>query len=385
MKLTPRWYGRIVSLLCAVLIALGLACTHSPSIAVTPRSLNLSHGINFSHWFCIPADGTQINTAYLNQWIAEPEIEAVAKMGFKHIRMPIDPNVLQLNAKQGDFQVDEARLQYLDRTIAYSQKYQLDLILDIHPPSKLNLESGIESTDYKQLSRLWNTLSHRYKSASKRIAYEILNEPQVDNPDRWNTIAQALVNEIRQQDTTHPIIVPAPGYSGVPELMSFYPIQGNKIIYTFHFYTPLTFTHQGASWVKHYEELLNVPYPFDTRNAEEVLSNGGSQTPPETKKLLEDYTMSQFGRNQIAAELNQVAQWRDRYQVELYCGEYGAHIRAPLSDRYRWHQDVTDLLKQNGFGSALWAYRGYFGVIPEGQDEVDRSLLQAIGLKPKPI
>jgi hypothetical protein len=33
--------------------------------------------------------------------------------------------------------------------------------------------------------------------------------------------------------------------------------------------------------------------------------------------------MSAFGRDQVAAALNQVAQYCDRYQVELYCGEYG--------------------------------------------------------------
>jgi endoglucanase len=193
------------------------------------------------------------------------------------------------------------------------------------------------------------------------------------------------VNEIRQNDTTHQIIIPAAGYSGISELMDFSPIQGNKLIYTFHFYNPLTFTHQGASWAENYAELLNVPYPFDIHNANKVLSNGGSQSPPETKKLLEEYTMAQFGRDQVAAELKQVAQWRDRYQVELYCGEYGAHIGAPKADRYRWHQDVVDLLKQEGFGSALWAYRGYFGVIPEGQSAPDGLLLQAIGLTPQPF
>ncbi len=379
-----RLFYRVWGVLLAGLMTIGLGWFQHQSFAASARSLVLTDGINFSHWFFIPEEGGKINRKYLEKWVTEREVQGAAKLGFKHIRVPIDPDIIQPSWKTGNFQPDDARLQYLDRAVEYTQKYNLSIILDVHSGRKLNLEAGLQSGDYARLSTLWKVLSTRYKGASRRIAYEILNEPQVENEAQWRTVAQQLINEIRQNDPIHRIIVPASGFSGITDLIGFPLLQGDRLIYTFHFYTPLPFTHQGANWIDNYAELRNIPYPMMVDSAGKSPPNEGSQLPPETQKLWEEYQTKPFGRDQLAFEIKLITQWRDRNQVEVYCGEYGVHDLAPKEDRYRWLQDVSGILKQEGIGSALWSYRGNFGAIPDGQTSPDSSLLQAIGLTPNP-
>lgn len=375
-----RWILPLLSIATLVLISLG-SSFHLVSEAFTSRSVNLTQGINFSHWFFIPAEGDRITKSYLEKWINEADVQSVVRLGFKHIRLPVDPDALQPGWRRGNFQIDDLRLQYLDRAIDAIQKNQLTLILDIHPTRKLDLAAGTASPDYKRLSDLWSVLSQRYNGSSRRIVYEILNEPQTENAALWRSIAQQLINEIRQRDPSHHIIVPGSGLSGVYDLQEMQPLQGDRLIYTFHFYTPLQFTHQGASWVEHHRDLLNIPYPVAAASLPQAPPAGGSQWSTETLKLWKEYQKLPANREGLRAEIELAKQWSDQYQVPIYCGEYGVHDLAPKDDRYRWHADVTSVLKEVGIGGAVWSYRGNFGVIPDGQTEPDLNLIQALNVQ----
>lgn len=347
-----------------------------------PAQINFSKGLNLAHWFFLPvvADEKLETSAYLQKWMTVDEVRSIAKAGFNHVRLPIDPDFLQPNWAKGDFKIRDDRLEAIDRAIALIEAENLGVILDLHPTRRLQLESQPYGKDYQNIETIWKTLSDRYRKNSQMIAYEILNEPLVENSALWHDIAERIVALIRQVDSLHTVIVPASGFSGVGELLNFKPISGDRLLYTFHFYSPLVFTHQGATWLENYASLRNIPYPLEGSPAERILSEGGSQLSPEAQKLWEGYRTSRFNRTQLETQIKQVAQWRDRYQVSLYCGEYGVHDVAPQNDRIRWHRDVTELLTQEKIGHALWSYRADFGLVPDGQVSMDQQLLQAIGL-----
>ncbi len=368
----------VCTTICTICLVLFSSCWSQAN----PAQINLSKGLNLAHWFFLPvvADEKMETAAYLQKWMTVDEVRAIAKAGFNHVRLPIDPDFLQPNWAKGNLNIRGDRLEAIDRAIALLEAENLGVILDLHPTRRLQLESQPYGADYQNIETIWKTLSDRYRKNSQMIAYEILNEPLVENSALWHDIAERLVTLIRQVDSLHTVIVPAPGFSGVGELLGFKPISGDRLVYTFHFYAPLVFTHQGATWLENYASLNNIPYPLEGSPAEKILSEGRSQLSPEAQKLWEGYQTSRSNRTQLETQIKQVAQWRDRYQVSLYCGEYGVHNVAPQPDRVRWHQDVSELLTQENMGHALWSYRAAFGLVPEGQTTMDQQLLQAIGL-----
>jgi hypothetical protein len=77
------------------------------------------------------------------------------------------------------------------------------------------------------------------------------------------------------------------------------PADDRRLIVTFHFYEPFSFTHQGASWV---------------RGADAWLGNRWAGTPEETAR--------------IEHELEVAARWAREHDRPLFCGEFGAFSRA---------------------------------------------------------
>ena len=402
----PPLYTVILAFICVISIALSKGIFIEPTVAgnvlqknriaselltrsPTNLSIDFSKGLGLSHWFFIPVESDEGLTpeVYLKKWMTEAEVKSIATAGFKHVRLPIDPNFLQPNWKSGNFQIPDSRLTYIDRAIELLSAQNIGVILDVHPidPLKLQQQSkGLlyqQAPDYQRLELIWKVLSRRYSETPGAIAYEILNEPQVENAELWRNISQQIVNVIRQIDTKHSIVVSPSGYGGVGELVQFQPILGEGLVYTFHFYAPMTFTHQGAKWLDDYSPLKGVPYPLDVKNLPKALSLGRSQLPLVTQKLWEEYKANSFNASTLKTEIKRVTQWRDRYNVSLYCGEYGVHDVASKPDRVRWYQDVVSTFTQEGIGQSLWAYRGTFGLVPDGKSEMDPEFLTAIGLE----
>ena len=133
--------------------------TRSP----TNLSIDFSKGLGLSHWFFIPVEGDEALApeVYLKKWMNEAEVKSIATAGFKHVRLPIDPNFLQPNWKSGNFQIPDSRLTYIDRAIELLGAQNIGVILDIHPidPFKLQQQSKAliyqQSTDYQRLELIW--------------------------------------------------------------------------------------------------------------------------------------------------------------------------------------------------------------------------------------
>ena len=54
----------------------------------------------------------------------------------------------------------------------------------------------------------------------------------------------------------------------------------------------------------------------------------------------------------------------------VHCGECGCWKKTPHDIFLAWFGDVTDILSQNGIGYALWNFRGDFGILDSGREDV---------------
>jgi endoglucanase len=86
-------------------------------------------------------------------------------------------------------------------------------------------------------------------------AYDLLNEPVTTDADgqQWQSFATRLVEEVRRVDRNHLLIIgklygvhSAYTTDGVA---SQFLVADNNVMYDFHFYEPIDYTHQYASWI----------------------------------------------------------------------------------------------------------------------------------------
>ncbi|WP_339376473.1 glycoside hydrolase family 5 protein [Calothrix sp. NIES-2098] len=350
---------------------------HQYTASVTPNqingNINLSRGINLSHWFFQPTYG--YTKKHLETWITENDFRLLAQTQVTHIRLPVDPVFLQ--QKEYPYQINYQNFNYLDRALHWAKKYNLSAIIDLHPDEHLDLQAGINSQAYKNLENLWLTIVKRYQHQSSTVLFELLNEPNVDNPRVWHEISQKLVDAIRQIDRKHTLVVAAPGMSGPSEIADLIPVSDRNIIYTFHFYNPLAFTHQKAFWVTALSQLENVPYPYDAKRLKNIKQNATNAL---AIQELQQYEKVRYNQHKLAEDLQSALQFRRRYHVPIYCGEFGVYEFAPQLDKYRWLQDITQLLRQENIGYAMWEYHGSFGVIGEKTKTFDWRLMESAGL-----
>ena len=57
--------------------------------------------------------------------------------------------------------------------------------------------------------------------------------------------------------------------------------------------------------------------------------------------------------------------------IGVHCGECGCYNKTPHDVFLAWMTDVLDILTENDIGWALWNFRGSFGLIDSGRQDVD--------------
>jgi endoglucanase len=148
---------------------------------------------------------------------------------------------------------------WLDKNIAWAKKYGVYLILNMHVPqggfqSQGKGEALWENKENKnRLKSLYRALANRYANEPIIIGYDLVNEPiTTKSIDQWKDLAQQLADEIRKVDPNHLMIVERlNGIAGRWDNDADYNmflIKDENTLYTFHFYNPIEYTHQNASW-----------------------------------------------------------------------------------------------------------------------------------------
>ena len=170
----------------------------------------------------------------------------------------------------------------------------LNVLLDIHAEEdwKAALTHGDDGAS--NLYAFWlNFAAHYAKSDPERVFFEILNEPSMDDLYRWEGIQDRAVAMIRRVAPRHTIIATAAAWGHQDGLLAMEPVRDDNVIYTFHDYDPMWFTHQGATWsTTSWAFTHGVPYPSTPQNILPVLS----QEPDERVRLeLERYGEDQWG------------------------------------------------------------------------------------------
>lgn len=343
------------------------------------RAQHLRRGINTSAWF---AQQGHYPASQTNNYIDAQDIALMARMGFDHVRLAIDP--VPLEAAMGPYPGANADfLPRLDRAVDTMLSDGLSVIIDIHPNDdyKQQLRSSDSSVD--RFTMLWRKLAAHYATRdSDRVFFEILNEPELNDRYRWAGIQERVAAAIRQAAPRNTIIVTGANYSDIPDLVSLHPLEDGDVIYNFHFYEPHEFTHQGATWgLAWWSYTHSIPYPPQNGAMQALLAEVPD---PADRYELENYWLDQWNGNRIRMLIDEAAAWARQNNVPLMCDEFGVYREHsdPVS-RANWIRDVRTALEADGIGWTMWEYRGGFGVVnkQDGQPaQPDENTLRALGL-----
>jgi endoglucanase len=352
-----------------IVVVVAVYFVNSTNMAQTP----FSRGVNLSTWF-------QTSTARQIQFTkyTKKDFENIKSLGCDVIRLPI--NLFHMTSGSPNYTVDPLFYTFLDQAVSWAEDLQIYLLIDNHTTDDWASQNPNLQT---ALVKVWEQVASHYQNRSGFIMYEVMNEPNGLTTASWGAIQQKGIDAIRKYDSVHTIIVGASAFNSYSEL-NLLPVYTDKnLIYTFHFYDPFLFTHQGASWpVPPLTTFTNVPFPY---NASTMPAMPTSFTGTWYQSAYNNYKT-----DGTVAHLKQlidgVIAFKNNRQANVYCGEFGVY--KPYSkdaDRLVWYEEVRKYLEQNGISWTIWDYQNSFGLFENGTGEMfdydlNIPLVKALGL-----
>jgi len=311
------------------------------------RERGFYKGVNLGGWLsqCDYSDDR------LDNFIKEEDIAKISSWDLDHVRIPVDYNVLE--NEDGTYKAEGfARI---DKALEWCKKYNLNVVLDLHKTAGFSFDKGEQETGFfdslrlqERFCRLWEEIARHYGKYSDSVAFELLNEVTAKEfITIWNKISYECIKRIRvyAPDT---IILVGSYYNNsvvaVPDLAAPY---DDKVVYNFHCYDPLKYTHQGAYWTDAID--------------------------PKERVAFEDSGVD----STYFIELFEAAiEYARKNNTELYCGEYGVIDVVSPEDTVKWYKAIHRVFDNYGIARSAWSYKEMdFGLSDERLDEVRNELI----------
>lgn len=243
---------------------------------------------------------------YLDSYITRADIHFIKSTGMNTIRIPFNYKLFTYEDYLGENNPNRG-FELLDRVIGWCRQEGIYVILDMHcaPGGQTgdNIDDGygypflFQNAGSRQLTiKIWARIADHYKNDPAVLGYDLLNEPIATyfNKTELNPFLEPLYKEItkavRAVDKNHIIILGGAQWDS--NMHMFGPPFDPKLVYTFHKYWTAT-----------------------------------------TQDVIQEYL-----------------DFRDRYNVPIYCGETGENKTA-------WIHDFRVLLEKNNIGWNFWPYK----------------------------
>jgi endoglucanase len=298
------------------------------------------------------------------------DLKWMVDWGFDFIRLPMAyPRYVEFDRSQHIAPADVCKINEpeVDRIEAFARKAQdlgLHVSLNLHRAPGYCINAGFyepydlwKSKEAQEAFYFhWGMWAKRFKSVpATRISFDLLNEPALRSDmndqhatsslipgDLYRTVAKGAADAIRAANPAHLVIADGNrvGNLVTPELKDL------NIAQSCRGYFPGAISHYKAPWANKDPEQCPTPVWPGTMNGEKF-----------DKARLQTYYQP----------------WIDlaKSGVGVHCGECGCWNKTPHQVFLAWFQDVLDILTAQKIGYALWNFRGDFGLLDSGRQDVD--------------
>lgn len=311
--------------------------------------------------------GQGVNISLLEQyWVNQqqllttdirPMLESIAAAGFETVRLPV---AFDYFMRGGSTQLNEAILQKLHDTYMNCRRLNLKLVIVYHY-GKLTDQN--RETEPDRIIQIWKqVMQYMREFSSEKLFFELYNEP-VTSAETWQQTANIIVKALRKEDYDRIFIIGGTNYNGINELLAMgkLPVDDEKILYTFHFYEPYVFTHQGAEWTKEKTYMTGLPYPFRKRKMPEL-----KDAAPDSEVIKEfERFPKESNYNYLYNRIKKIKADADKLNLPLICTETGVINLANAKSKSTYLRDITRLMQQFDIPAMLWDYNDKFGIFKE--------------------
>jgi endoglucanase len=377
-----------VAALAALFLAVLLGGTPDPAQA-DAGPIALKRGVSIHgwlNWSPLASSGAYQWPPYrpLKQWGSLRDFERIKAMGFDFVRLTVDPGPL--------LAADESQrgqaLALLENDVRIVTDTGLKVVLDLHPVSQVKAWSAqaIEVSPMvadRYRAVVAATASMLARAGTDRTALELMNEPQFypcdgDGGREWEDMLTGLVRAARDAAPDLTLVVSGACGGNVTGLTQLSPerLADDRLLYSFHFYEPLPFTHQGTPDAKH---VRGAPWPLNTSSlarsltdSERLVQADESISPSaraaalaKVENYIQDYAAGRWSEDLLKSRFDEVSAWAKQNGIpssRLLLGEFGVtaakdgHGGALDADRFLWLDAVRRAAE--GLGSA-WCYLEY--------------------------
>lgn len=285
----------------------------------------------------------------LEGFVTAEDFAVVASWGADHVRLPIDFNILET-----DTGYSETGFGYVSGAVENAKKNGLNIVIDLHKTAGFSFDKGENESGFfeseelqERFYRLWKEIARRFGNDPEHIAFELLNEVTDKSfIKNWNRIVKTCISGIREYAPKTVILVGSYWNNSVEAVKDLDAPYDENIVYNFHCYDPLAFTHQHASWVD--DPAIHKDMSFEESGASPEYFEGLFASAIETAKA---------------------------NGTVLYCGEYGVIDRVSDEDALKWYKAIHEVFERHNIGRCTWNYKQMdFGISDERSQKFRDSL-----------
>ena len=265
--------------------------------------------------------------------------------GFDAVRINLHP--LRHMDRENGWALSTNWFATLDWAVSNATAAGLVAVLDFHEFHAL----GDDPEKHKPaFLSFWRQLAGHCRAAPDSVLLELLNEPNKKmTPALWNQYLREALAIIRAADPDRTVIVGPAFWNAIDHLDELdLPADDRHLIVTVHYYKPMDFTHQGASW-SGAKNKSGIPWPGPAG-----------------------------GEEQVKIDLEKAAAWGRAHDRPLYLGEFGAYDKAPMESRVRYAAYVARTAESLGISWAWWQFDSDFLLYDIPRDAFVEPILRAL-------
>ena len=275
----------------------------------------------------------------------ERHFRTIKEGGFQTVRV-----VLQaFSHMDADNRIEPGWLRTLDWAAETALSNGLTVILDEHDFNPCGSDA---QTCKPKLLAFWEQVAEHYKDSPNTVLFEVLNEPHNQvTPALWNQWVTEALGIIRKTNPRRNVVIGPASWNDISYLDRLQlPEDDRNLIVTVHYYRPMNFTHQGASWNKRTADLSGISWGTDEE------------------------------KRQVESDFAGVQAWSVAHKRPILLGEFGAYDGggADLDSRVRYTSHVARKAESLGWPWIYWQFDYNFIVYDMTRDDWVRPIWRAL-------